>query len=190
MRVWTFSVFLGSYLKAGDWWGSSLRRIRTTLCSTKKKIRLFGCCFVFSAFFSVGCCPCVASTATLCGSQRVNFLGRQTWKGRIFPRRQLLFFLCVCPHFKYPYTMYYRIFVKEFYFYLKRTAAAAARLKGKKKKNPKNLPTQKRQWGLGCRVKSDGAHQHHTSFSLSLSLSLDYYYQKPELLPFKIRGQQ
>jgi hypothetical protein len=95
VRVWTFSVFLGSYLKAGDWWGSSLRRIRATLCSTKKKIRLFGCCFVFGAFFSVGCCPWVASYNTLRFSTR-EFPRTANMKRKNFSRRQLFsFFVCV-----------------------------------------------------------------------------------------------
>lgn len=74
------------------------------------------------------------------GSELQHFAVLNAWissdgkheKEEFFSTSALLFF-CVCPHFKYPYTMYYRIFVKEFYFYLKRTAAAAARLKGKKR---------------------------------------------------------
>jgi hypothetical protein len=89
------AFFLGSYLKAGDWWGSSLRRIRATLCSTKKKIRLFGCCFVFGAFFSVGCCPRVASYNTLRFSTR-EFPRTANMKRKNFSRRQLFsFFVCV-----------------------------------------------------------------------------------------------
>lgn len=167
-----------------------MRRIRATLCSTKKiENKTFWLLFcVWCILFSVGCCPWVASYNTLRFSTR-QFPRTANMKRKNFSRLQLFsFFVCVLiSNIRILCIIGY--LSKSFYFYLKRTAAAAARLKGKKRIQRTYSP--KKNKTMGARMSSEirwGASTSHQLFSLSLSL--DYYYQKPELLPFKIRGQQ